>query len=286
MSRSGFVATIIGFVFVCCLVSSCKKDSPTAPKISLTSENVLGKWYCKNIDASSGLTMIFYLDCRSDSIAAIGILNGTLEVELFSVQYTIVKNTFSFVTPPVDTANQNALQIMMADIMDGMIMSDNIYIQDGNLCFVEDEVFTFSRDIPTVSGGTIAGSISVVNGTFGKGCIATVAVDINTNQETGAFQSGEGPYTLWGIPNGSYYVMSLYIPKSHALDWMTNYSVTDFPHKITTVPIAISNGNHVVNTNFVIDLSTGLTKFAADDGRYAVIRTKAFQALSRLLKRK
>jgi hypothetical protein len=166
---------------------------------------------------------------------------------------------------------------MMADAMNGIVGADRVYLQNGNLYFVEAETYSFSRTVPSVPGGRITGSVSVTNGTFGQGGVIVVGYEVNTGKAAGTFLSSTGPYTLWGLSNGQYVVAAVYIPKSHALDF-ANHDLTDFPSDVTTSPITISNNGTVSNTNFTLDLSSGLPNTNA---AYRDVISQALKALVR-----
>ena len=156
---------------------------------------------------------------------------------------------------------------MMTSALAGVTMTDSsehVYIQNGILYFQETaKTYAFSKTIPVVQGGTIAGALTVSNGSFGKGCVIVGAVNTATNQMAGAFLSEAGQYLLQGLADGQYITLAFYIPKDHALDYST-LSPTQFPTKTNLTPITISKSNHVSNINFNIDLSSGLSKSAKD----------------------
>ena len=246
----------------CLLASACGKDAPTEP---VTEENVVGTWYTKQIDAASGMTVMLYLDCRADGTARIGLMNGNLPVELMNVNYAVAGGMFSFDVPPVDTATQNTLQIMFAAEMQGIFAADRAYFQRGNLVFVEPgKTYSFSPTMPGVTGGRITGTVSVTNGSFGNGGVVVAAVELSSGNLAGTFLSGTGPYTLWGLQTGyNWFVVAVYIPKSHALDW-ADHDVTEFASDVVS-PLVVQGNQTVSGVNFTLDLSTGLPASRASD---------------------
>jgi hypothetical protein len=263
----------MGVLFM--LTGSCNKEKTEPKKVPITAENILGKWYLKSTDASSGLTFIFYLDNAQDS-ARVGMLNGNEEVELIRFAYMVNNGSFSFVSPAVDTMHQNALQIYLADYMKQMFYNDKVYLQDGNLCFAEGpDVYAFTPVIPNIPGGKISGSLTVSNGSFGQGMAMIVAVDVSTKAMQGTFVVHTGQYTVMGLVNGQYNVMAVYIPKKHATDFLT-LDVSEFPKELIQTPIAISGGNIVTGFNLNIDLgsSGNIKKASVFPKRYSAILSK------------
>ena len=267
------------------LAVSCKKDNTESEKVPITGENILGKWYLKMTDSESGLTFIFYIDNAQDS-SEVGILNGSEDVELIRFAYTVNNGIYSFISPPVDTMHQNALQIYLADYMGEMLYSDKVYLQDGNMCFEEgSDVYRFNPVIPNITGGKITGSLSVSNGSFAQGMAMIVAVDVNTNAAQGTFIVHTGQYTIIGLVNGQYNIMAVYIPKKHAADFL-EHDVSEFPMEIIYTPIAISGGDMVTGINIDIDLGnySNLKKAAVFQARYAAILSNLLRETGTMFK--
>lgn len=274
---------IIGVLLM--LTGSCKKDNEPK-KVPITTENILGKWYTKSTDAESGLTFIFYLDNWQDS-AKIGLLNGSEEIELIRFAYAINNGSYTFISPPVDTMHQNALQIFLTDYMDEMFYTDKVYLQDGNLCFEEEQdVYVFTPRVPTIAGGKITGSLSVSNGSFGQGMAMIIAVDVNTNAMQGTFVIHPGQYKIMGLVNGHYNIMSVYIPKKHATDF-TEHDVSEFPNKLIQTPISISGSDMVTGINIDIDLGnlSNLKKASVCPVKYSAILSKLLRETGNMFKK-
>ena len=267
------------------LVGCNKKDpvAPVSPKEDITMENIMGKWYSLFADPEISNKMVFFLDNRSDSTATIGILNGPTEVSLLEVSYYVDNNVYVFIAPEVDTSKQNALQIMFADDMGGLIYSDEIYLAEGKLHFVEgEETFVFSKTIPPVSGGKITGSLTVT-GEFGQGAAIISAYDPVKETIGVTFLSQPGLYYLQGLADGEYLTLATYIPKEHALDWMY-HDPSYFPYELRETEVEISGGNTVSNINFNLNLSNvGSNKYSIKkDTREHKIAIKCFQMLKNL----
>jgi hypothetical protein len=246
-------------------------------------ENIIGKWYSLFDDPETGMKMVLFLDNRSDSTATIGILNGPTEVSLMETNYYVDNGVYVFIAPEVDTSKQNALQIMIADEMGGFIYADEIYLKEGKLHFVEDEgTVVFSKTIPSISGGTITGSLTVI-GEFGQGAAIICAYDPVKETIGGTFLSQPGLYYLQGLEDGEYFTLALYIPKEHALDWM-DHDISDFPSEIHETTVTISGSNTVTGINFNLNLSNlGLYKYSINkDTREYKIAVKYFQMLKNL----
>jgi hypothetical protein len=275
---------IMGVLLV--IIGSCNKDKTEPKKIPITSENAQGKWYLKNTDAASGMTFIFYLDNGQDS-ATIGLLNGSEEVELMKFAYSVSNDTYQFVSPPVDTTYQNALQIYLSSYMGQMLVNDNVYLQDGNLCFVEgSEVYRFTPSIPNVAGGKITGTLLISNGSFAQGMAMIVAVDVNTNATQGTFVIHPGQYSILGLVNGNYNIVAVYIPKNHASDFL-QHNVSEFPKAVIQTPIAISGGNVVTGVDMNINLAnySNLKKTTVFSSKYSVIISNVLHKTGTMFKK-
>jgi len=119
--------------------------------------------------------------------------------------------------------------------------------------------------------------VSVTNGAFGQGGVVIATVNVSTSTVAGTFLSNTGPYTVWGLSNGQYVAVAVYIPKSHALDW-ASHDPTEFPNEVKTSPITVANNGTVSNTDFIIDLSSGLPN---TDAAFKDVVAQALRALSR-----
>ncbi|MBD3239419.1 MAG: hypothetical protein GF331_02450, partial [Chitinivibrionales bacterium] len=150
--------------------------------------------------------MIMYATYNEDSTAEMGAVNCNTLVPLMEHRYYVESGTMVMIAPQVDTSQQNALQIMMATEMDGMVAAEEVYLMDGCLYFVEtSDTYVFSKTKPTVSGGQINGTVSVT-GNFGQGALMVVSVDPTSESISATFLDTPGEYCLVGLSSGDYIV--------------------------------------------------------------------------------
>ena len=223
-------------------------------------DSIQGKWYSSYTDQSMGFNMVLYINLKSDSTSELGMMNGTQEIPLVNTRYYIANGKMVILPPVVDTAEQNAIQIYFLSNLGAAFYADSIYLQGNQLHFVESNEWVFGRSLPPVSGGRISGTVSTVNGTFGQGMMLIGAVDPTTSNVGFMMLPSQGDYYLQGLQPGSYVLVAVYIPKSHAADFTTAHSLTDFPYSQLTTPVSITNASNETAINITIDLSVGLTK--------------------------
>jgi len=192
---------------------------PASDRESITPENVLGTWYSCEPDPGTGTAVVTFAAFGTDSSARVGLLNCDQEVTLISTTYHVSDNVLAMATPEVDTARQNALQIIMASQLSGVTMDDRAYIENGNLVFMETfRKVVFTRAVPSQPGGRITGTLYFA-GDFNQGAAQVVCVDTATYRGQSVFMDAPGSYCLKGLRDGTYMVVAVYIPKECAVDY-------------------------------------------------------------------
>jgi hypothetical protein len=240
---------ITSMIILCCVFSCKKDDSPVKDK-DLTYEKLKGNWYL--IEKSNDISILMSIDFISSDTSHISFYNGPEELVLMTFIYSY-SNGHLVMTPVTGNEEQNSLQIMITSDMDFIALSDEAYLEDNKLVFVEgNETFKLTRDIPKISGGSITGDISVT-GNFGRGTVMIAAIDPNTEKGGITFRNSPGKYYCQGLANGSYYVLAVYIPIEHASDYQS-HELTEFPYDTYLSQISISSGKTVSGINLDISL--------------------------------
>jgi hypothetical protein len=239
---------IAGWVIMLSCILSCKKDNATVKDKELTYEKIKGKWYLLDKDPDA----VMSVDFISSDTCMYSIYNGPEEIQIMTLVYSFNNGHLVMTQVPV-TGGQNSLQIMAASDMDFIALSDETYLENDNLVFIESkDKYSYTREMPKVSGGSITGTISV-NGNFGKGTVGVAAMDPSTEKGGLTFLMAPGKYYCQGLPNGKYVVFAIYIPVEHASDY-ESHEVTEFPYDTYQSQIAISNGKTVSDINLEISL--------------------------------
>ena len=84
-----FKALAIVCIPVFLLLVSCSQVNSIAPQEAVTSVNIQGTWYSKQVDSASGMAMILYSYYGQDGTAKMGLINGATEEEMFSSTYSV-----------------------------------------------------------------------------------------------------------------------------------------------------------------------------------------------------